>query len=48
MYGYNSAPQVTFAKRPVKVESIWKRYGYKNPVKPGSEKKTWDVTFVPA
>ena len=46
MYGYRSAPQVTFAKKPVAVESIWKRYGHKNPAKP-SEKKPWDVTFVP-
>ena len=48
MYGYRSAPQVTFARRPVKVESVWKRYGYKNPVRAQKGEKTPLVTFVPA
>ena len=26
------APQVTFARKPVSVESIWSRYGYTKPI----------------
>jgi len=25
-YGYNAAPYVTFAKKPVPAESVWKKY----------------------
>ena len=46
MYGYRNAPQVTFARRPVKVQSIWERYGYKNPVR--KTEKGPIVSFVPA
>ncbi len=42
MYGYRNAPQVSFAKRPVQVESVWKRY------RSAKDKKSWDVSFVPA
>ncbi len=47
MYGYRNAPQVTFARKPVKVQSVWERYGYKNPVRANGDKAPL-VSFVPA
>ena len=48
MYGYRNAPQVTFARKPVKVQSVWERYGFKNPARSAKGEKTPLVSFVPA
>ena len=32
-YGYNAAPNVAFAKRPVPADAVWKRYNKGQTVK---------------
>ena len=48
MYGYNAAPQVTFAKRPVKAESIYTKMKYVSPLEKRFGVKGQSVTFTPA
>ena len=51
MYSFTSnrtAPQVTFAKRPIVPVSIWKRFAYIKPIDRLFSQKDGQPTFVPS